>query len=142
MTKRPHVSAPPIAPEHAELVVPRRQPLSRFDELLTEKDVCERYPLLVGPMELRRARRNGEIDFVAGKKGVVFYHPEALAAYLERKEVKCQKTPEESSSNTAGTGSGGPTERPSSTPTAMTEEADRLLEDHLERKYSTKQRTG
>lgn len=142
MRKRREIAAPSLVPGDLQPVEARPRPLSRFDELLTEKQVCERYPLLVGPLELRRARRNGEIDFVAGKKGVVFYHPEALAAYLERKEVKCQRTQERSSSNMVDTGSAGPTARRSSMRTAMIEEGDRLLESHLEQKYSMKQKTG
>jgi hypothetical protein len=132
--------APSVEPNAEDLsTVPK---LSRFDEFLTEQQVCERYALFVGQRELRKARRNGEIAFVPGKKGVPLYHPDAIAAYLDSKEVKCRERnpPRESSSNSGDIGSGVPTAPPSSTPTGMTEEADRLLEDHLAQKYSKRQK--
>jgi hypothetical protein len=91
---------------------------------------------------LRKARQDGNIAFVPGKKGVVLYHPDAIAAYLNSKEVKCRdrSIPRKSSLNTEAIGSAAPTAPPSSMPTGMTEEADRLLEDHLAQKYSKRQK--
>lgn len=50
--------------------------------------MCRRYPLIVGPHELRQARRKGKITYFAGKKGAVHYHPDAVAEYLETKIVR------------------------------------------------------
>jgi hypothetical protein len=49
--------------------------LDSFDSLITEADVCERFPHLVGPKELRAARKKGDIAFVSGK-GIILYHPD------------------------------------------------------------------
>jgi len=138
MERRQLTHAPSVAPSDADMGEAPK--LSSFDELLTEQEVCERYSLLVGPRELRKARQNGEIAYLPGKKGVVLYRPDAIAAYLESKEVKCRERsyPRKSSSNMGDIGSGAPTAPPSSTPTGMTEEADRLLDAHLRQKYSKK----
>ncbi len=134
--------APGVEPTPAE--VGSLPNLASFDELLTEQEVCERYSLLVGPRELRRARQAGEIAYLPGKKGVVLYRPDAIAAYLQSKEVQCRERgrPRKSSSNMGDIGSGAPTAPPSSMHIGMTEEADRLLEDHLEQKYSKKPKRG
>lgn len=118
--------------------------LARYDELLTEAQALQRFPMLLSPVELRKARQNGEITYLPGKKGRVFYRPEELAAYIHRKEVKCQPNdrPKKNSGNTENTGSAEPPAPPSSMSTGMTEEAARRLEDHFERKYSKRPRTG
>ena len=113
--------------------------LARFDQLLTEQQVCERYSLLVGARELRNARKRGDINYFPGKNGMALYHPDDLAAYLQRKEVKTcppKDQPRKSFSSTADTGSPTPTARRSSMRTGMTQEADRLLDAHLRQKYS------
>lgn len=115
-----------------------RVSLSHFDELLTEDEVCRRFAALVGPRELRKARQNGEIAFVSGKKGALLYHPDALAEYLLRKESKCLK----SSGNTGDIGLGALTAPPSSTHIGMTPEHEKLLVGHLERKFSKKPASG
>lgn len=112
--------------------------LSRFDALLSEDEVCRRFSALVGARELRKARQNGEIAFVSGKKGAVFYHPEAVAAYLSRKETVCQND----FGNTGDTGLRAPTARRGSMPTGTTSESETLVADHLARKYSKKPETS
>lgn len=70
-------------------------PLRRFDELLSEDDIYRRFSGLLGQRELRRARQRGEISYLSGKKGAVFYHPEAIAQYLARKETPAVKSRDE-----------------------------------------------
>jgi hypothetical protein len=103
-----------------------QKPLRRYDEFLTEQQVCERYGLFVGQRELRKARQNGEIAFVSGKRGVPLYHPDDLAAYFHRKEIKAVSS-RRSPTNVIG-------------PSGMTEEAARLLEDRFERKFLKKRK--
>lgn len=101
-----------------------KRPLRQYDEMLTEQQVCERFKLLVSPRELRKARQNGEIAYLPGKKGVPLYHPDDLADYLSRKEIKAVPL-RRSPTNVTG-------------PSGMTEEAERLLDAHLRQKYSKK----
>ncbi|MEQ8448252.1 MAG: hypothetical protein RIB97_01060 [Nitratireductor sp.] len=63
-----------------------RPAIARYEELISEADAVRRFAMLLGARELRKARQNGEIVFVMGKKGKPFYHPDDLAAYLSRKE--------------------------------------------------------
>lgn len=133
MPDRPQITPPPL-----DFEPDQRRSLADFDALLTEQQVCERYPLLVGPRELRKARQSGTIPFTPGKKGVVLYHPEDLVAYFSSKAKKCGNSSSPSSSNMGDTGSPEPTAPLSSTHTGMSEEAELLLENHLEQKYSRK----
>ena len=65
-------------------------PLARFDDLITEAEICKRYVHLLSERELRQARRNKSIDHVTGKKGMIQYRPVWIAQYLDRKVTKCQ----------------------------------------------------
>ena len=112
--------------------------LKHFEELLSESDVCKRFSALLGVRELRRARQNGEIDYVSGKKGAVLYHPSAVAAYLSNKEVKCQN----GSGNMVNTGLEQRAIPITSMPSGTTSESERLLADHLARKFSAKRKTN
>ncbi len=131
----------------------RRSALTPFDELLTEKQVCERYPLLVGPLELRNARRKGEITFISGKKGAVLYHPDDLAAYLVSKRVRHEPPvglpPVPRSSKRRDSPEAeqlreqhllgrilGKRSDTASAPGSTSAEAERFLDQHLDQKYS------
>lgn len=107
----------------------RRSALTPFDELVAEKQVCERYPMLVGSIELRRARQKGEITFISGKKGAVFYHPEDLAQYLDRKRVRHVPPV-------------GLSPLPRASIRANSPVAEELMHEHLERKYAPKEHRG
>jgi hypothetical protein len=103
-----------------------QKPLRRYDEFLTEQQVCERFRLFVGQRELRKARQNGDIAFMPGKRGTPLYHPDDLAAYLHRKEIKAVSSRRGPANATGSSG--------------MTEEAARLLEDRFERKFLKKRK--
>ena len=101
--------------------------LTDFDELLTEAQALERYPLLLSPRELRGARQRAEIEWFQGKKGVVLYRPAELARYLSAKAHGVGECPAAGSGNTAATGSATPPAPKRSTPTGMTpEDAQRV----------------
>lgn len=103
--------------------------LDYFDQLLSEQHVVERYSSFIGLRELRGARRNGEIAFVRGKRGAVFYHPDDLAEFLSRLLVLAAPS--------AGAVRQMLSERALSQ-TRHAEEAERLLEKHLEDKFLRK----
>ena len=89
----------------AVLQISEVHPLAGFDELMTEAEVCKRYGNLLSERELRNARRNNEVAFVTGKKGMILYRPAWIAQYLERKVTLCQ--PQQPGSGNMGiTGSG------------------------------------
>lgn len=110
--------------------------LARFDELITEAEVCRRYKDLVSERELRLARQNGEIAFVNGKRGAISYHPDAVAKYLERKEQPCRQD----CGSMAATGLVEPTTPTSSTRIGTISEQDRLVAERLGQKYSPKRK--
>jgi hypothetical protein len=114
--------------------------LARYTEMMTEKEVCDdpRLGHLLSAAELRRARAAGAIEFLAGKRGVTLYHPDAIAEYLKRKERPCRN----GSGNTGDTGFAESATLRSSTPAGTTPPEDAKLAEHLARKYSTKPRTG
>ena len=112
--------------------------LDRFEEMLTEAEVCRRFPHLVSERELRTARQRGGIPFISGKKGVVLYHPDAVAEYFERKESLCRN----GYGNMGATGSVAPTIPQGSMPTGMTGEQAQLVAGHLAQKYSSKRKTS
>lgn len=125
--------------EDRAAALPLASPLVEFDELISEPVACERYEALLSPRELRRARQKGEIEFVAGKKGTIFYTHAALAAYLKRKVRPCRDETR-SSGRTENTGSAVLPAPRLSTSTGVTEEAARLLEDRFERKFLKKRK--
>jgi hypothetical protein len=110
--------------------------LDRYDELMPEAEVCRRYAPLVSEKELRGARQRGEIPFYSGKRGMVLYHPDAIASYLQRKESPCRRE----CGSKAATGSGPRTTPQSSTPTGMTSEQAQLVAARLGQKYSPKRK--
>lgn len=62
--------------------------LGRYAEMMTEAEVCrdDRLRHFISQAELRKARRDGAISFLQGKRGIHLYHPDDLAAYLRQKE--------------------------------------------------------
>lgn len=117
--------------------------LAFFDALLPEVEACRRYPLLLSPGELRKARQNDEIAWTAGKKGAVLYHPDDLAEYLGRKARGVKRCPtRQGSGNTEDTGSAMPRARIGSTPTGMTPEDALHVADLLAQKFSRKRKTS
>lgn len=110
-------------------------PLAPFDQLITESEACSRYSRLISPRELRKARLSGQIAWTAGKKGVVLYHPDDLAAYLSSK-VHGVRRCQAGYGNMADTGSPARTELEPSMHTGTTSELETLVADHLARKYS------
>lgn len=122
---------------------PARPTLAHFDALLSETEACRRYPLLLSPGELRKARQKAEIAWTAGKKGAVLYHPDDLAIYMSRKARGVKACPtQQGSGNTEDTGSAAPPVRIGSTPTGMTPEDERHVADLLAQKFSRKRKTG
>ena len=114
--------------------------LSRFDCLIKETEACKRYPLLLSPRELRKARQDAQIAWTEGKKGVVLYHPDDLAMFLSSKSRGVQPC-QPGSGNTAGIGSDRRTAPKSFTPTGtMPADAQRVA-DRLAQKYSTKRKS-
>ena len=112
--------------------------LARYDDLITEAEVCRRYHHLLSEKELRGARQREEIAFVSGKRGMVLYHPDDVAAYLQRKESPCRRD----CGNTADTGSDERTTPTSSTPTGTTSDQDQRVAALLARKYSPKRKNN
>lgn len=115
--------------------------LSRYSQMMTEAEVCSdgRLRLVIGASELRQARQNGEIAFLQGKRGVHLYHPDDLAAYLQRKEQNAWLN---ASGNIGATGSGELATRPVSMPAGTMPEDAAKHADHLLRKFSPKPKTG
>lgn len=64
--------------------------IRKLDELMSEKQVYEKYKDLFSERELREARQKGLLEFFDLRKGV-YYCEEQLAAYLSSKATKkCQ----------------------------------------------------
>lgn len=112
----------PIRPAASEALTP-------FGELMTEAQVCGRFTHLVSGRELRKARQASEIAFYQGKKGMVLYHPDDLAAYFKRKQVVC--------SEVSAVMDLPPTPRISA-PKDLSSEDEKRCADHLAEKYSRK----
>lgn len=107
-----------------------------FDELLSEKQVYERFGRLLADGELRRARQTGRIAFVKGAPGY-YYHPTDVAAYLEAKRNPCLN---HEASNTEAFGSRRSMALAPITPAGMTPPDEEQLASLLARKNSTKLR--
>jgi hypothetical protein len=116
-------------------------PLARFDDLLTETEVCERYVNLLSERELRQARRNKSIDYVTGKKGMIHYRPAVIAQYLERKVTKCQPQ-QVGSGNTGITGSAASPIPIISTPAGGISAQSEHVVEVLTRKFLPKRETA
>lgn len=110
--------------------------LARYDDLMTEAEVCRRYPHLLSEKELRGARQRKEISFVSGKRGMALYHPDDVAAYLQGKESPCRRD----CGSMADIGSAERTTPISSMPTGTTSEQDQHVAALLARKYSPKRK--
>lgn len=120
---------PPISPAY-------------FEALITEADVLKRFGNLLCARELREARAQMKIEFVRGKKGLVQYHPDAIALYLERKVIKCPQSEQGASGNTADIGS-APLPAPTiSMPTGTISEQDERTAEVLRQKFSPKLKTA
>jgi hypothetical protein len=116
-------------------------PLAGFDDLLTEAEVCERYVNLLGERELRNARRNNEVAFLTGKKGMILYRPAWIAQYLERKVTLCQ--PQQVGSGNMGiTGSGASPTPIISTPAGGISAQSEHVVEVLTRKFLPKRETA
>lgn len=113
-------------------------PLAQFEDYLTEAEVCKRFSRWLGVRELREARRNGQIEYATGKKGVILYDPVSVANYLNRKITPCQ--PQNGSGNIEVTGSVVSLVRTISTPTGGTSADDELVERVLTQKFSPKRK--
>jgi hypothetical protein len=125
----------------AILQISEVHPLARFDDLMTEAEVCKRYVNLLSERELRQARHNKSIDYVTGKKGMIHYRPAAIAQYLERKVTKCQPQ-QVGSGNTGTTGSGvSPTPIISTPAGGISEQSEHVVEV-LTRKFLPKRETA
>ena len=116
-------------------------PLAEFDDLMTEAEVCKRYANLLSERELRQARRNNEIAYVTGKKGMILYPPAALRQYLERKVTLCQPQ-QVGSGNTGTTGSAAPPIPITSTPVGGTSAQSEHVVEALKRKYLPRRETA
>jgi len=118
-----------------------RQGLDRYSQMMTEKEVCsdKRLGLFIGPSELRAARKRGDIAFLQGKRNVHLYHPDDLAAYLQRKEKPACPN---ASGNIGDTGFGASATPPCFTPAGTTASDDAKHAAHLVRKFSPTPKTG
>jgi hypothetical protein len=114
--------------------------LAWFKELMTEAEVCDRFPNLISEAELLIARRNGQIKFTKGKKGVILYHPDDFATYLQRKVTQCPQR--QDSGSTMSIGSLASRIPISSTPAGTTSERDALVAEHLAQKFSARRKSG
>lgn len=88
--------------------------LSSLTDLISEKDVYERYKLFAD-RELLEARQSGELEFYKLRKGV-YYTEAQLIDYLEkRKQRPCQNRPlveNESSSASGNSKTNGSVKKP------------------------------
>jgi hypothetical protein len=116
-------------------------PLAPFDDLMTEAEVCERFGNLLSERELRHARRNNEVAFVTGKKGMILYRPAWIAQYLERKVTLCQPQ-QVGSGNTGITGSGASPIPIISTPAGGISAQSEHVVEVLTRKFLPKRETA
>jgi hypothetical protein len=116
-------------------------PLARFDDLITEAEICKRYVHLLSERELRQARRNKSIDHVTGKKGMIQYRPVWIAQYLDRKVTKCQPQ-QVGSGNTGITGSGASPTPIISTPAGGISAQSEHVVEVLTRKFLPKRETA
>lgn len=112
--------------------------LARYDELMTEAAVCRRFPHLLSEYELRAARQAGAIKYYSGKRSIVLYHPDDVAAYLATKEVECPSD----CGNMEDTGFPPRTAQTRSMPTGMTSDVEQHVVDHFARKYLPKPKTA
>ena len=108
---------------------------------MTEAEVCKRYGNLLSERELRNARRNNEVAFVTGKKGMILYRPAWIAQYLERKVTLCQ--PQQLGSGNMGiTGSGASPIPIISTPAGGISAQSEHVVEVLTRKFLPKRETA
>jgi hypothetical protein len=112
-------------------------PLAPFDDLMTEAEVCDRYANLLSERELRNARRNNEIAYVTGKKGMILYPPAEVAEYLKQKVTPCQRQ-QVGSGNTGITGSRASPIQIISTPAGGISAENEHVAAVLTRKFSPK----
>lgn len=115
-------------------------PLAEFDDMMTEAEICKRYCHLLSDRELREARRNGQISFGRGKRGLVVYRPAWIADYLNRKIIPCQPQ-QNGSGNTEAIGSVALPAPNISTPVGGTSESDERVAEVLRQKFSRKLRS-
>lgn len=113
--------------------------LACFDDLMTEKQVCQTYHQLLGRSELRKARSCRAIQFVSGKKGVKLYRPIWIAEYFKGKVTECQPQ-QRDSGNMADTGSAPSPAPTTSTPIGTTSEQDERTAEVLRQKFSRKRK--
>jgi hypothetical protein len=67
--------------------------LRTIAELMSERDVYDRFPKVFADKELREARQNGEIEYYLLRMGP-YYSEKQLIAYLEKRLRKpCQNRP-------------------------------------------------
>lgn len=67
--------------------------LRTIAELMSERDVYDRFPKVFADKELREARQNGEIEYYMLRMGP-YYSEKQLIAYLEKRLRKpCQSRP-------------------------------------------------
>jgi hypothetical protein len=125
----------------AVLQIFEAHPLARFDDLMTEAEVCKRYGNLLSERELRQARRNNAIAFVTGKKGMIQYRPVWIAQYLDRKVTLCQPQ-QVGSGNTGITGSGTSPTPIISTPAGGISAQSEHVVEVLTRKFLPKRETA
>lgn len=75
------------------------------DALMPESAVLNNYPVL-SLSRLRRARAEGEIAWVKGKRGSAWYRPSAIETFItEHMETPCHDNPKRPSLNSADNGS-------------------------------------
>jgi hypothetical protein len=116
-------------------------PLAEFDDLLTERQVLERYPQVLSERELRKARSENQILFLVGKKGQIHYHPVWLADYLKRKITPCHR-PQSGSGNTEIIGSAVSLVRTISMPAGGTSEQNERVAEVLTQKFLPKRKSA
>jgi hypothetical protein len=110
--------------------------LSSLSDLISEKDVYEKYRHIFADRELLEARKAGELEFYKLRMGI-HYTESQLIAYLEkRKQKPCQNRPlaepESESSNEPGSSkTSGSGKRPALRTITATGTREKELDDEL-----------
>jgi hypothetical protein len=97
---------------------------SNVDDLLSEKEVYDRYGKLLADRELREARQNQEIEWFDLRKGP-HYTKKDLMAYLERRKIGTWQNDKidpakESPTGSSKSAASGSAKRPAATISSIT----------------------
>ncbi len=67
--------------------------LNSIDELISEKDVYERFPKVFADKELREARQSGQIEYYLLRMGPHYSEKQLIAYVVKRLRKPCQNRP-------------------------------------------------